>query len=156
MRLLRARLDSRDSRSLGTIAGHDGRLILRHLQSELAQNLCNNVLHRPTHVDDDRILVGVGLLQDCEVMVEEPWQHGVFSACGEARGDQCPLAVQINDAHLRPATGQEVAMAAPERRAGDHAARADLAAAVDPGRDLLEPGPLVTVRVDGWSASWQC
>jgi hypothetical protein len=36
-------------------------------------------------------------------------------------------------------------MAASERRASDHAARADLAAAVDPGRDLFKPGPLVTV-----------
>ena len=43
-------------------------------------------------------------------------------ACGQALLDQRPFAVQINDAHLRPATGQEVAVTALERRAGDHAA----------------------------------
>src|SRR5262249_26295170 len=36
-------------------------------------------------------------------------------------------------------------MAAPDHRAGDHAARASLSAAIDPGRDLRKPGPLIAV-----------
>ena len=66
--------------------------------------------------------------------------------CSEALLDKKPFAIQINDAHLRPATGQEIAMTAPERRTGDHAARAGLPTAVDPSRDPLEPGPLVAVN----------
>ena len=145
MQLLHTRLESRHNGSLGIIAGHDSRWITGQLRIELAQNLSNDVLQSPTHVDEDWILVGVGLLQDCEVTVEEVCWHRILFACSQARRDQRPLAVQINDTYLRSATGQEIAMAAPERRAGDHAARADLAAAVDPGRDLLKPGPLVTV-----------
>jgi hypothetical protein len=53
--------------------------------------------------------------------------------------------VQINDAHVRPATGQEIAVAAPERRAGDHATRAELPATINPCRYLLEPGPPLAV-----------
>jgi hypothetical protein len=69
----------------------------------------------------------------------------MLSACGQALLDQQPLAVQINDAHLLSATGQEVAMTAPERRAGDYAARAEPVATVDPCRYLCEPGPLIAV-----------
>jgi hypothetical protein len=53
--------------------------------------------------------------------------------------------VQINDAHVRPTTGQEVAVATLERWAGDHAARADLPAIVNPCRNLLEPAPLLAI-----------
>ena len=77
-----ARLDRRVGRPLGTIAGHHSRSILRHLRGEPAQNLRNDILHRPTHVHDDWILVGVGLLQDREVTVEDVWEHGVLFACG--------------------------------------------------------------------------
>jgi hypothetical protein len=53
--------------------------------------------------------------------------------------------VQINDPRLRPTAGQEIAMAAPEHQGGDHAARASLSTAIDPGRDFREPGPLVAI-----------
>src|SRR6516165_2009905 len=78
-------------------------------------------------------------------MVEETEERGIFFARGQPRSNQRPLAVQINDAHVRPATGQEVAVAALERRAGDHAARAELPATVNPCRNLLEPGPLLAI-----------
>src|SRR5262245_49704335 len=83
--------------------------------------------------------------------VEDVWQPGTLFACGQALLEQQPVAVQINDAHLRPATGQEVAIAALERGAGDHTARAEPAAAVDPRRYLLEPRPLIAgiERMDG-------
>src|SRR5215471_20992606 len=67
------------------------------------------------------------------------------SRADNRENNQRPLAVQINDAHVRPTAGQEVAVAALERRAGDHAARADLAAIVNPCRNLLEPAPLLTI-----------
>src|SRR5215469_4456901 len=78
-------------------------------------------------------------------MVEEAGEHGLFFARGQSRSNQRPLAMQINDAHIRPATGQEVAVAAPERRAGGHAARAELLPTVNPCRNLLEPGPLLAI-----------
>ena len=74
-------------------------------------------------------------------MVEEAGDHGMFFARGQPRRNQRSLAVQVNDAHVRLATGQEIAVAAPERRAGDHTARAELPGTVNPCRDLLEPGP---------------
>jgi len=78
-------------------------------------------------------------------MVEETEERGIFFARGQPRSNQRPLAVQINDAHVRPATGQEVAVAALERRARDHAARAELLPTVNPCRNLLEPGPLLAI-----------
>src|SRR6516165_9356091 len=145
MRRRPARLDGRDGRSLSIIAGHDGRLSLGHIRVELAQNRSNDILNRSAHVDYDQMLVGVRLLQDREVTVEEAREHGMFYACGQPRDDQRPLAAQINHAHPRPATGQEIAMTAPERGTSDYAARTGLATAVDPSGDPLEPGPLVTV-----------
>src|ERR1700756_1728412 len=78
-------------------------------------------------------------------MVKEPKKRGMSFPHGEPRSNQCPFAVQINDAHGRPPTRQEIAVSASERRAGDHAARAELAANVDPCRDFLEPGPPLAV-----------
>ena len=146
-----ARLDPRVGRPLGAMAAHHSRSILRPLQSEPAHNLRNDILHRTTHVHDDWILVGVWLLQDREVTVEDVGQHGMLFAGGQALLDQRPLAVQINEAHLWSATGQEVAITALERRAGDDAARAEPATTVDPCRHLGEPGPLIAVieRMDG-------
>jgi hypothetical protein len=100
LRLRPARFDRWVSRPPGTIAGHRSWSILRHLWSKLAQNLRNDILHRPTHVHNDGILVGVGLFQDCEVTVEEVWEYGMLFACSQPRGDQRPLAVQIDDAYL--------------------------------------------------------
>jgi hypothetical protein len=77
-----ARPDRRVGKPLGTIAGRHSRSILRHLGGEPAQNLRNDILHTPTRVHDDWILVGVGLLQDREVTVEDVWEHGMLFACG--------------------------------------------------------------------------
>ena len=76
-RRLHVRFGWCDSRSLDAIAGRDSRLLLRPLLVELMQNLCNDVLRRPTHVDADRILLWVGLLQDREVTVEDAWLHRI-------------------------------------------------------------------------------
>ena len=84
-------LDGRDGRSLSIIAGHDGRLSLEHIRAELAQNRSNDILNSSAHVDYDRMLVGVRLLQDREVTVEEVREQGMF-ACGQPRDDQRPLA----------------------------------------------------------------
>ena len=138
-------LTRRLGRPLGTIAVCHRQSILRHLPSDLAQNLRNDIVHRPTHVHHDWILVRVGLLQDCEDTVEELQGTGSLFSRRQARNDQRPLAVQINKTHFWPTSGQKVAMAAPEQRAGDHSARAKLPAAIDPRRDLLEPGPPVAV-----------
>jgi hypothetical protein len=116
-----------------------------HIRAEFVQNRSNDILNRPAHVDNDRMLVGVGLLQDREVTVKEAREHRMFFACDQPRDDQRPFAAQINDAHLRPATGQEIAMTAPEHGTGDYATRTGLPTAVDPSGDPLEPGPLVTV-----------
>src|SRR5689334_11944842 len=78
-------------------------------------------------------------------MVEKAGEHEIFFAGRQPRSNQRPLAMQINDAHIRPATGQEVAVAALERRAGDHAACTDLPAIVNPCRNLLEPAPLLAI-----------
>src|SRR5262249_44460005 len=78
-------------------------------------------------------------------MVEKVGEHGMFFARDQPRSNQRPLAMQINDAHVRPAAGQEIAVAALERKASDHAARAELPATVNPCRDLLEPGPLLAI-----------
>src|SRR2546426_12310911 len=66
------------------IAGHDGRSILGHLRIELAHNLRNEILHRLAHLDLDRMLIGVGLLQDCELAVEKAGRYKSPFACGEA------------------------------------------------------------------------
>src|SRR5262249_19285493 len=71
--LRRARLDIVNSRSMGTVAGDDSVSILRHLWRQLAQNPSDDFLYRPTHVHDNWILVGVRLLQYCEVTVEDAW-----------------------------------------------------------------------------------
>ncbi|MFZ0125120.1 MAG: hypothetical protein WAL48_13155 [Xanthobacteraceae bacterium] len=107
--------------------------------------LRNGVLNQPTDVDADRVFVEVGLLQDCELAVEEARRHKMLFAGGQARGNHRPVGVQVDDAHLRSPTGQEVAIAAPERRAGDDAGRAGLPPGVDPVCDLLQPGPPVAV-----------
>src|SRR5262249_38081378 len=67
-------------------------------------------------------------------MVEETGEQWFF-ARRQSRRNQRPLAMQINDAHVRSATGQEIAVAALERWAGDHAAGAKLPATVNPCRD---------------------
>jgi hypothetical protein len=71
MRVWHARLDTRDARLLGIIASDNSRPVFGHLWRDLAQNLCNDILYRPTRVDNDGILVEVGLLQDCKMLIEE-------------------------------------------------------------------------------------
>jgi hypothetical protein len=41
-----------------------------------------------THVREDRLLVGVGLFQRCQLAVEEACRYEASLARGEARGDQ--------------------------------------------------------------------
>ena len=81
-------------------------------------------------------------------------------ALSQARGDHCLLAMQIDDAHLGPPAGQEVAITALERRAGDHTGCTRLPPAVDPVCYLLKPGPSVAViervaRVHLCDVGWQ-
>jgi hypothetical protein len=64
MRLRPTRCDRRRSGSLAAIPGHSIWWILAHLGSELKQNLRNDVFDRRTHVDEDWIFIGLGLLQD--------------------------------------------------------------------------------------------
>src|SRR5262252_10031521 len=75
----------------------------------------------------------------------------VILACGQARANQRPVAVQMDDTHLGSPAGEEVAIAALEHRAGDHARLARLPPAIDPVCDPFEQRPLVAVIE--WMAS---
>src|SRR5262249_23963446 len=123
--------------TLTAIPGHN--VIVAHLGSELKQNLWNDVFDGPTHVDEDWIFIGLRRFQDRELQVEEARQHGIFFAPRQPRSNQRPLAMQINDAHLRSATSQEIAVAALERWTCDHATHAELPPTVNPCRNLLQP-----------------
>src|SRR5262249_12993565 len=68
---LELRLDLWDGRWLGAIARDDGKSILRQRGIELVHNHRDDVLHRSIHIDADRILVGIGPLQNCELAVEK-------------------------------------------------------------------------------------
>src|SRR5262245_15972621 len=145
MHLLQVRPDLRDSGSPGAMPGDDSRSILGHRGIKLMHNLCNDVLHQLIDADADRILVGVRLLQGCDLTIENGCRHKMPFACGQARGNYRPVAVQINDTYLRSPTGEEVPVAALERRAGHHAGVTDLPPAVDPVCELFEPRPPVAV-----------
>ena len=121
------------------------RAVLGQPLIQIAHNLGNDVIDRPSHVRVDRILVGAGLLQRCQLAVEEACRHEVSFARGEARGDQLDLAVQIEETYVRSPASEEIAITALERRAGNHAGLAGLPPAVDPVRDLFKPGPPVAV-----------
>jgi hypothetical protein len=62
---LHARLDGR---SLGP--GRDDPSIRGQLPMEFAHDVRNDILDRATHVDVDRIFVGIRLLQDAQLAVE--------------------------------------------------------------------------------------
>src|SRR5262245_63846974 len=115
--MLEFRLDLWDGRRLRAIARDDRGSILGQRGIELVYNDRNNVLHWPTHVDADRILVGIRPLQNCELSVEKGCRRNMLFACGQARANQRPVAVQIDDTHLGSPTGEEVAIAALEHRA---------------------------------------
>jgi len=143
--MLEFRLDLWDGRWRGAIARDDRGSILVQRVIELVHNHRNNVLHRPTHVDADRILVGIRPLQNCELGVEKGCRRNMLFACGQARANQRPVAVQIDDTHLGSPTGEEVAIAPLEHRTGDHAGLASLPPAIDPVCDPFEQRPLVAV-----------
>ena len=121
------------------------RAVLGQPRIQIAHNFGNDVIDRPSHVRVDRMLVGVGLLQRCQLAVEEACRHEVSFARGEARGDQLDVAVQIEETYVRSPASEEIAITALERRAGNHAGLAGLPPAVDPIRDLFKPGPPVAV-----------
>src|SRR5262245_52762848 len=124
VRLLQLRLDLRARRLLSGIALDLRRSTLALRAIELLHDLRNDVLHQPSYVDADRILVGIRLLQDRELAVENRARCKRLLACGQARGNHRPVPVQIDDTHLRSPAGEEVAIAALEPRAGDDAALA--------------------------------
>src|SRR5262245_9768757 len=145
------RLDLWDGRRLRAIARDDRGSILGQRGIELVYNDRNNVLHWPTHVDADRILVGIRPLQNCELSVEKGCRRNMLFACGQARANQRPVAVQIDDTHPGSPTREEVAIAALEHRAGDHARLTCLPPAIDTVCDPFDQRPLVPVIE--WSAS---
>ena len=112
---------------------------------QIAHNLGDDVIDRSSHVRVDRMLVGAGLLQRCQLAVEQACRHEVPFARGEARGDQLDVAGQIEEMYVRSPASEEIAIAALECRAGNHAGLAGLPPAVDPVRDLFKPGPPVPV-----------
>src|SRR5215468_6829856 len=126
-------------------AGGDDRLIRGALPVEFTQDIRNDLLDRGTHVDMDRAFVGLRLLQDIQLAVEKAGRPEWLFARGQTRCKQRPIPAQIDDAHLRSPVGQEVAIAAPERRASDYARRATPPPCIDQSRDLLEPRPLVAL-----------
>ena len=143
--MLEFRLDLWDGRRLRAIARDDRGSILGQRGIELVHNHRNNVLHWPAHVDADRILVGIRPLQNCELGVEKGCRRNMFFACGQARANQRPVALQMDDTHLGSPAGEEVAIAALEHRAGDYARMARLPPAIDPVCDPFEQRPLVAV-----------
>src|SRR5262245_32896223 len=146
-RLIRRRADARvyplHGRSID--ASCDRRWIRGELWIELAQDVRNDILDRAADVDMDRIFVGVWLLQNVQLAVEKAGRPQWPFPLGEAGREERPIPAQIDHAHLRSSVGQEIAIAAPQRRAGDHAGRAELPPLIDQSRDLLEPGPSVAL-----------
>src|SRR6266571_2631716 len=93
----------------------------------------------------DRALVGTGLLQGLELAVQQARRHEVTVAGGHASRDQRLAALQIDETYVPAAVDDDVAIAALERRAGEHDVPAGAARFVDERGDGVEPRPAVLV-----------
>ena len=96
-------------------------------------------------VADERGLFGAGCLQGGELAVDKAGRHEVVVADGLAAGDEGLVAMQVDEADIRAISGQDVAVAAAQGRAGENAVAAGGAGGVDPGGHGLQPGPAVLV-----------
>src|SRR5580704_16165140 len=92
--------------------------------------------------DYDGMFIGLGLLEGGELAVEQRRRHEVAVAGREPPRDEVAVAFQKDDAD-RAATGENIAIGALERRAGDDAVVAGVTGCIDPGGDAVEPGPAV-------------
>src|SRR5262249_57820158 len=96
--------------------------------------------------DRDRMLVGPRLLQRVELTREQARWHEMLVPGRDAARDKLHVALEIDEAHVRPLADQDRAVAALQRRAGDDAVAPGAPRPVDPLRDGAEPRPAVLIR----------
>jgi hypothetical protein len=78
------------------------------------------------------MFVGLRLLEGSELAVEQRRRHEVAVAGGKPPRDEVAVAFQKDDADVRAFAGENVAIGALERRAGDDAVVAGASRRVDP------------------------
>ena len=91
------------------------------------------------------MFIGLRLLEGSELAVEHRRRHEVAVAGRKPPRDEVPVAFQKDDADVTAPTGENIAVGALERRAGDDAVIAGVTGCVDPGGDAVEPGPAVVI-----------
>src|SRR5512144_2283428 len=109
------------------------------------QDLPHDVLWRQIDRDHDRLLFGRRLLERRKLALEQARRHEVLVTRGDAPRDQPDIALEEDEANVRAVADQDIAITALECRAGDHAAPAGTALAVNPGGDRLEPRPAILI-----------
>ena len=80
----------------------------------------DDLLRRQRHVEGEGVFVGLRYFERGKLAVQQRRRHVVVGACGDARGQQLAAAMQDHQLQVRRTLAQHIAVAALQRRAGQH------------------------------------
>jgi hypothetical protein len=104
------------------------------------ENVGNDLAWGAGDADRNRMLVGRRLFQRRELAFEQLRRHEMAMPGGHPLGDERLVAFEINKTHgVMARAGQNVAIAALQRRARDDAVPARVPQVFDPGSDRFQP-----------------
>src|SRR5580692_10284410 len=89
-----------------------------------AQSICDfagDLLRRAADIDDNRIFVWRGFLEDRERAVQQDGWHEVAAARRHALVDEIERSLEVHQPNVRPIADDDIPVRPFQRRTGDHA-----------------------------------
>src|SRR5215470_14269828 len=114
-------------------------------EAELGDDPLSQARRRQADRHNQRVLVGLRLLQHLELVLEQRDGHEMLTPALHALADQLEASLQEDQAHVRAVTDQAAAVAALQCRAGDQSGLTLGELLVDPLGNGIEPRPAVVV-----------
>src|ERR671918_500437 len=112
---------------------------VRQCRPDDRQELIDDFFRAPVDRNDDRVFVGGRLFESLELTLQKTGRHEMPVPARQPGGDQLPIALEIDQQHVRPVAYDDVPVPVLERRAGDYAVAAGGTAPIDPAGDRLQP-----------------
>src|SRR5262245_22881963 len=86
-------------------------------EAELGDDDLNHARRRQADRHDQRVLVGLGLFQHVELVLEQRDGHEMLAPALHALADKLKASLQVDQAHVPAVTDQQETVAALQRRA---------------------------------------